>query len=190
MKLGYGLCRSPIVEHAALCRIEFHWVLIEISWFEVWCSNLSMLDLDLLVWIRKNHVEIIDVHDETSSKMYSLQNFMNIYSWVISGWRTRWMWWRTRSRIGFDPYCLAFACAPLFSSHEPIISCHCIKWNAAFHHCCSIITFLPFSDLIPFNSFSFFNFYFILYVDLRKIISHSILVQIMWNFYWNVPHDL
>ena len=155
MKSCYASCRSLIVDHTELCRIEFHWELNEILWFEVWCSNLSLLDLDLLAWIRKKHVRIVVVHDETNWMMYRLSNLVKKCScWKFVDERDECDEERVPELALIHIAWLLHAFR-YFSAMWPIISCHCIKWNAAFHHCCSIITKLPFSVIKSFISFSF-----------------------------------
>ena len=52
-----------------------------------------------------------------------------------------------------------------------------------------IFTVLPLFHLIRLIIF-YFNFYFTSYANLTKIISHSIFVQLMWDFLHFVPLDL
>ena len=89
----------------------------------------------------------------------------------------------------------------LFVSHEPIISRHALKWNAAFHLSGAIFEFrrgsILAASIFTFGlSIFFISCYpyshaivhlFLFFHAIRKIISHSIFVQMIWDFFHDDP---
>lgn len=136
------------VESCNFIKIWWRYLDLKFTWWNLFLSNL-------LPCVKLEQIFVILlIYVECWFDWYMVCKFLWLF--VLDDdecWRTRWRMLEFRSRSCFDPYCLAFACVSLFSSHEPITPCHVYKWNAAFHLVNAWITKLPFSDLNHFISF-------------------------------------
>jgi hypothetical protein len=100
LKLGYGLCRSCNVEHAATWIVQIHWVFMKISWFECLMLKLLLIDPFDMLRVRLNHVDIVVVLEKTSRSIYHLSNLVKkVHELEI--WSRTWRTCENISRFGY-----------------------------------------------------------------------------------------
>ena len=155
------------------------------SWFKVWCSNFSLLDLDLLAWIRKNHVRIVVVHDETNWMTYRLSNLVKKCScWKFVDERDECdeervpeLFWST-----FRVFCHAVdVCGTVTRYFFQIGTCFdpCLR---QFHFgFCKLFSCASY-DFTWFHSCFFFIFF-----HMKKSVTHKPLIQLRWDFFHDNP---